>query len=97
MAFIRQFKTASGATGVQVCHKEHGRVVATKHVGSANSALALKKLLKKAQSIIDEDKNALFNLKKFDQEQQKIKLAVEKSAKKWKIFAGAKIKLSLGF
>ena len=27
MAYIRKFKTTSGATGVQVCYKEQGRVV----------------------------------------------------------------------
>ena len=65
MAFIRKFKTASGATGVQVCYKEQGKVVRTVHVGSANSPVALEKLLKKAQGIIDADKNPLFNLTKY--------------------------------
>ena len=65
MAFIRKFKTASGAVGVQVCYKEQGKVVRTVHVGSANSDVALKKLLKKAQGIIDMDKTPLFNLDKF--------------------------------
>jgi len=66
MAFIRKFKTTSGATGVQVCYKEQGKVVKTVHVGSANSENGLKKLLKKAQGIIDAEKNPLFDLKKFD-------------------------------
>ena len=66
MAFIRKFKTASGAVGVQVCYKEQGKVVRTVHVGSANSDVALKKLLKKAQGIIDADKNPLFNLTKYE-------------------------------
>lgn len=66
MAFIRKFKTTSGATGVQVCYKEQGKVVRTVHVGSANSENGLKKLLKKAHGIIDSDKNPLFNLEKFD-------------------------------
>lgn len=66
MAFIRKFKTTSGATGVQVCYKEQGKVIRTVHVGSANSENGLKKLLKKAQGIIDSDKNPLFNLEKFD-------------------------------
>lgn len=65
MAFIRKFPTASGATGVQVCYKEQGKVVKTVHVGSANSEAGLNKLLKKAQGIIDQDKNPLFNLDKF--------------------------------
>ncbi len=66
MAFIRKFKTGSDATGVQVCYKEHGKVVKTIHVGSANSEHGLEKLMKKAQGIIDADKTPLFNLEKFD-------------------------------
>lgn len=66
MAYIRKFKTTSGATGVQVCYKEGDRVVKTVHVGSASSEVGLNKLLKKAQEIIDEGKNPLFNLKKYD-------------------------------
>ena len=51
---------------MQVCRKERGKVVETIHVGSAQSDLALEKLLKKAQGIIDAEKTPLFNLKKFD-------------------------------
>ena len=65
MAFIRKFPTGSGATGVQVCYKEQGKVVKTVHVGSAKSEIGLNKLLKKAQGIIDQDKNPLFNLDKY--------------------------------
>ena len=66
MAYIRRFKTSSGATGVQVCYKSGGKVVETIHVGSASSEVALKKLLRKAQGIIDGDKKPLFNLDKFN-------------------------------
>ena len=66
MAYIRKFETSSGATGVQVCHKEQGKVVKTIHVGSAQTEKGLNRLLKKAQGIIDADKNPLFNLEKFD-------------------------------
>ncbi len=66
MAFIRKYPTASGATGVQVCWKQNGEVVKTVHVGSANSDVALEKLLKKAQKIIDDGKRPLFDLKEFD-------------------------------
>lgn len=66
MAFIRKFKTASGATGVQVCWKQGGEVVKTEHIGSANSEIALEKLLKKAQKIIDEGKRSLFDLNDFN-------------------------------
>ena len=65
MAFIRKFPTSSGATGVQVCYKEQGKVVKTVHVGSAKSEVGLNKLLNKAQGIIDQDKNPLFNLDKY--------------------------------
>ena len=67
MAYIRKFKTTSGATGVQVCYKERGKVVRTVHVGSATSEVALRRLLREAQGIIDGDKKPLFNLDKFNQ------------------------------
>lgn len=67
MAFIRKFKTLSGATGVQVCWKEGSKVVKTVHVGSANSEVGLKKLLRKAQKIKDEGKRSLFDLSKYDE------------------------------
>ena len=66
MAYIRRFKTTSGATGVQVCYKQGTKVVRTVHVGSASSEYALQKLLKQAQGIIDGDKTPLFDLKKYD-------------------------------
>ena len=66
MAYIRKFKTGSGATGVQVCYKRYGEVVETVHVGSAKTEKQLEKLVKKAQGIIEGEKPALFNLKKFD-------------------------------
>lgn len=67
MAYIRKFKTTSGATGVQVCYKEGNQVVKTVHVGSASSNGALEKLIRKAQGIIDKEKGSpLFNLSRFD-------------------------------
>lgn len=66
MAFIRKFKTTSGAIGVQVCYKEGDRVVKTVHVGSASSDDALMRLLREAQGIIDGDKKPLFNLDKYN-------------------------------
>ncbi|MBQ3441560.1 hypothetical protein IJG27_04640 [Candidatus Saccharibacteria bacterium] len=66
MAYIRRFKTTSGATGVQVCYKEGNKVVKTVHVGSASSEVGLNRLLKKAQGIIDAGKKPLFNLDKFN-------------------------------
>ena len=66
MAFIRKFKTTSGATGVQVVYKEGERVVKTVHVGSVGNEKQLLKLVRKAQGIIDGDKTPLFNLDKFN-------------------------------
>lgn len=65
MAYIRKFKTGSGATGVQVCYKRHGKIEKTVHVGSASSEAELNVLMKKAQGIINEDKLALFDIDKF--------------------------------
>ena len=66
MAYIRKFKTTSGATGVQVCWKEGERVVRTVHVGSASDERALRRLLKKAQGIMDADKTPLFDLNRYN-------------------------------
>ena len=66
MAYIRKFKTTSGATGVQVCYKEGSKVVRTVHVGSASSEKGLEKLLQEAQGIIDAGKQSLFNLDKYN-------------------------------
>ena len=66
MAYIRKFKTTSGATGVQVCYKQGNRVTKTIHVGSASSEKQLSRLIREAQSIIDGDKNPLFNLDKYN-------------------------------
>ncbi len=41
-------------------------MVRTVHVGSAVSDEGIKRLMKKAQGIIDAEKMPLFNLKKFD-------------------------------
>lgn len=66
MAYIRKFKTTSGAIGVQVCYKAGSKVVRTVHVGSANSEKGLEKLLKKAQGIIDAGKQPMFDLDKYN-------------------------------
>ena len=66
MAYIRKFETSSGATGVQVCYKEQGKVVKTVHVGSAKTEKGITKLLKEAQGIIDGGKQSLFDLSKYD-------------------------------
>ena len=66
MAYIRKFKTGSNSTGVQVCYKKNGKVSKTVHIGSADTPSGVEKLLKKAQDVIDADREPLFNLKKFD-------------------------------
>lgn len=67
MAYIRKYKTTSGATGVQVCYKEGNRVVRTVQVGSASSEAALFRLVKKAQGIIDAEKGTpMFNLDRYN-------------------------------
>lgn len=66
MAYIRKYKTGSGATAVQVCYKKGKTVVKTVHVGSASSEDEMKKLLREAQGIIDEGKTPLFDFKKYD-------------------------------
>lgn len=71
MAYIRKFKTTSGATGVQVCYKEQGKVVRTVHVGSASSTKALERLMREAREIIDGDKNPLFDLDKYNKDNLK--------------------------
>lgn len=59
--------TTSGATGIQVCYKEQGKVVRTVHVGSASSEVALERLMREAQGIIDGEKGKpMFNLDKFN-------------------------------
>lgn len=69
MAYIRKFKTTSGATGVQVCYKEGNRVVKTVHVGSASSEAGLARLVREAQGIIDSEKGRpMFNLDKYNNE-----------------------------
>ena len=69
MAYIRKFKTTSGATGVQVCYKEGNKVVRTVHVGSASSEVGLEKLLKTARGIIDAGKKPLFNLDRYNKKE----------------------------
>jgi hypothetical protein len=66
MAYIRKFKTGSGATGVQVCYKKGREVVKTVHIGSASDDRALSKLLKQARDLIYEDETPLFKLSDFD-------------------------------
>ena len=65
MAYIRKFKTESGATAVQVIYKKGRKVVKTIHIGSANSEAGLEKLLEKAQGVMNEERESLFDLSKY--------------------------------
>jgi len=49
MAFVRKVKTASGATAVQIAHKERGRIVRIEHIGSAHTEAELESLLSLAK------------------------------------------------
>ncbi|MBQ6355248.1 hypothetical protein IJJ18_02410 [Candidatus Saccharibacteria bacterium] len=62
MAYVRKFKTGSGATGIQVCYKEQGKVVKTVHIGSARSEEGIKKLMRKAEAVKNEGRVPLFDL-----------------------------------
>ncbi len=71
MAYIRKFRTTSGATGVQVCHKEGNQVVKTIHVGSASTEKGIARLVRKAREIIDEEKGTpMFNLDRFNKKKR---------------------------
>ena len=65
MAYVRKFKTGSGATGVQVCYKAHGKVVKTVHIGSATTSAGVEILEKKAREVINGERTQLFDLDKF--------------------------------
>ena len=62
MAYVRKFKTGSGATGVQVCYKEHGKVVKIVHIGSSKTEEGIKQLEKEARAKINEGRVPLFDL-----------------------------------
>jgi len=60
MAFIRKVKTASGATAVQIAHKEHGRIIRIEHIGSAHTKEELESLLLLARQHLSGDQLSLF-------------------------------------
>lgn len=62
MGYIREFKTGSGATGIQVCYKKNGEITKTIHVGSGRTVAEIKKLRREAQGIIDAEKIPMFRL-----------------------------------
>ncbi|RPH38421.1 MAG: IS1634 family transposase, partial [Burkholderiales bacterium] len=60
MAFIRKVRTASGATAVQIAHKERGRITQIDHIGSAHSEAELETLLALARHRLRGDQLSLF-------------------------------------
>lgn len=60
MAFIRKVKTASGATAVQIAHKEKGRITRIDHIGSAHTDEDLSLLLSLARQRLRGDQLSLF-------------------------------------
>jgi len=61
MAFIRKVKTASGATAVQVAHKQYGRIVKIEHIGSAHTNEELKLLISLAKEKMQGNQRSLFD------------------------------------
>lgn len=60
MAFIRKVKTASGATAIQIAHKNYGRVVKIEHIGSAHTPEDLNTLLAVAKQRLLGNQQPLF-------------------------------------
>lgn len=60
MAFIRTVTTASGATAVQIAHKQSGRIVKIEHIGSAHSEHDLQSLLTLAREQLHRGQLSLF-------------------------------------
>ena len=63
---MRKVKTGSGATAVQVCESNYGKVVVLEHLGSAHTVEGVEKLEKKARKIIAQGQRSMFDLEKFD-------------------------------
>lgn len=60
MAFIRKVKTTSGATAVQIAHKQKGKIVKIIHIGSAHTEEELHILLDLAHKQLQEKQLELF-------------------------------------
>jgi hypothetical protein len=60
MAFIRKVKTGSGATAVQIAHKQHGRITQIDHIGSAHTKDELEVLLRLAKRRLYRGQQFLF-------------------------------------
>jgi len=60
VAYIRRVKTASGATAIQIAHKEYGRIKRIEHVGSAHNLEEEKMLVSLARGRLHANQPSLF-------------------------------------
>jgi hypothetical protein len=60
MAFIRKVKTKSGATAVQIIHKNYGQVTHIDHIGSAHNQAELTTLIVLAKEQLHANQQSLF-------------------------------------
>lgn len=60
MAFIRKVITSSGATAVQIAHKQYGKVVRIEHIGSAHTEYDLNRLVSLARNRLLAGQDSLF-------------------------------------
>lgn len=74
MAFIRKVKTSSGATAVQIAHKQKGRIVKIHHIGSAHTEEELNILLGLARKQLQANQQALF-----PEEQSSLRVVIKRS------------------
>lgn len=61
MAFIRKVKTKSGATAVQIIHKNYGQITGIDHVGSAHNQEELSILIALARKQLQGSQQSLFH------------------------------------
>ena len=60
MAFIRKVVTSSGATAIQIAHKQHGRIVKIEHIGSAHTDKDVQSLIALAKLRLQGSQQTLF-------------------------------------
>ena len=60
MAFIRRVKTSSGATAVQIAHKQYGRIKRIEHIGSAHNPEEETMLVSLARARLHANQPSLF-------------------------------------
>ena len=60
MAFIRKVVTSSGATAIQIAHKQHGRIVKIDHIGSAHTDKDVQSLIALAKLRLQGSQQTLF-------------------------------------